>query len=106
MKTRGRKKSPIFQLSSIESKIIANVIESKLSVLKYYTLLWALYGGRMGACYIFCSDNCIKKIETNINTGKKRNQGNRDPYVPWSRAQVLCMTQLMVRMGKSISKKK
>ena len=103
LENRGGKRPPFFDLNSMEAEIIADSIESGLSLQK------ALYLVNMHQmedmkdtdelATLSSVISVVKRLNPQLKRVKKRKQGSCDPKSAWARARFLYIKQLMVRLG-------
>ena len=100
---RGGKRPPTFKLDSEEAEIIADCIEAGLSINKTLFLVNDHLKEDMNDEDEFANLSSIISVVQRLNPQlkrvRKRKQGSCDPDAPWSRARVLYIKQLMVRLG-------
>ena len=101
METRGGKRPPTFKLDSIEAQIIADACESGLSTERALSFLnQHLYEQGKPLANKSSVISLMIRLNPKLKRVSKRKQGSSDPDAPWSKARMLTVTQLLVRLGE------
>lgn len=101
LENRGGHKQPVLKIDSADAQVIADCLESGLSVdktrciLNNHRLEIGLEGVSRSAV-----DSLVLRLKPKIEIITKRKQGSRDPTNPWSRARLLWSKQLLIRFGE------
>ena len=98
---RGGNKAVVIKSDSVEAQIIADGLESGLSVERTRQILnnHALDEGNEGFTRS-AVDSLVTRLKPRIERVTKRKQGSTDPKNPWSRARLLWSKQLLIRFGE------
>ena len=99
--TRGGQRPLLISIDSPEAQIVADGIESGLSIRK----TWHNLNRHRQECNLeLLSESTVisafRRMKPKIRRIKKRKQGSRDPDSTWSRARYEWVTQLLVRLGE------
>ena len=101
LEQRGGNKAVVIKSDSVEAQIIADGLESGLSVERTRQILnnHALDEGNEGFTRS-AVDSLVTRLKPRIEKVTKRKQGSIDPKNPWSRARLLWSKQLLIRFGE------
>ena len=99
--TRGGKRPHLIRIESPEAQIVANGIESGLSIRR----TWHNVNHHRLECGLeLLSESSvvsiIRRMKPKVKKNRKRKQGSTDPNSHWSRARLQWATQLLVRFGE------
>ena len=98
---RGGNNPCIIAVDSPEAQIIADGIESGLSVRRtWQNVNWHRKEIEKEMLSEFSIYSAIRRMKPRLNKISKRKQGSVDPASTWSRARYQWATQLLVRFGK------
>ena len=101
LETRGGQCPHLIRIESPEAQIVANGIESGLSIRR----TWQNVNHHRLECGLeLLSESSvvsvIRRMKPKLKKIRKRKQGSTDPDSPWSRARLQWSTQLLVRFGE------
>ena len=101
IETRGGCKPVLIKINSMQAQVLADCIESGLSIMKSRQILndHMLENGE-NAYSRSAIDSLLLRMKPRIEKNSKRKQGSRDPSHPWSRARYLWSKQLLIRFGQ------
>ena len=98
---RGGNNPCVISLDSPEAQIIADGMESGLSIKKtWYNVNWHRKEADKEMVSEYSIYSAIRRMKPKLNKIQKRKQGSSDPDSTWSRARFEWATQLLVRFGK------
>jgi len=100
LENRGGHKQPVLKIDYADAQVIADCLESGLSVDKTRSILnnHRLEIGLEGVSRS-AVDSLVIRLKPKIEIITKRKQGSRDPTNPWPRARLLWSKQLLIRFG-------
>ena len=101
LENRGGTREHVLKVDSSASQVIADCLESGLSVEKKREILnnHRLESGLEGVSRS-AVDSLVMRMKPKIEVITKRKQGSKDPQNPWSRARLLWSKKLLIRFGE------
>jgi len=101
LEMRKGHKDVIISIDSVEAQIVADCLESGLSVNKTRQIIneHMIENAKEGFSRS-AVDALVLRMKPKIEKITKRKQGSRDPQAPWSQARFLWSKQLLIRLGE------
>ena len=102
IETRGGQRPVRFDIQSAEAQIVADGIESGLSVAKtWHNVNWHRSQNGEEMVSQSCIISLMRRIKPKVVKIKKRKMGSSDPTSTWAQARKAWATQLLARLGEA-----